>query len=387
MKAGREVAVAGVGYSTVSRNGSLGVEQLAVTACHNALADAGLAGRDVDGLFAYSFGFDSPDCHYVQQALAIPDLAAYADIGAMGPSGLGGALAGVMAVSSSGCETALVFRAITQAAGGTGSFRGGGGAPMGAMGASLEMTVPFGYAPIIPAIAMMMQRRIDELGGAIEDYGHIAINARRWAAMNERAVMREPISMDDYLTSRILAEPLRLLDCDYPVSGACAAVLTTAERARDLRRPPVLVDAFAYASGLRADWIQGEDFMFGATRRCADRLWSRASVTARDVDVAELYDGFTHITISWLEALGFCGIGEAGAFIDEGRRIGPGGELPLNTHGGQLAAGRLHGLAHLVEAVSQLRGEGGERQVPGARVAVVTNGHGPQCGALVLRAE
>jgi acetyl-CoA acetyltransferase len=110
-------------------------------------------------------------------------------------------------------------------------------------------------------------------------------------------------------------------------------------------------------------------------------------VSAKDVDVVELYDGFTHITISWIEALGFCGIGEAGGWLDGGRRIGPGGELPLNTHGGQLAAGRLHGLAHLGEAVQQLRGECGERQVPDARVAVVTNGHGPQCGAMVLVRE
>jgi acetyl-CoA acetyltransferase len=106
-----------------------------------------------------------------------------------------------------------------------------------------------------------------------------------------------------------------------------------------------------------------------------------------DVDFACLYDGFTHITLSWLEALGFCGIGEAGDFIDGGWRIGPGGELPLNPHGGQLAAGRLHGLAHLCEAVQQLRGECDERQVADARVAVVTNGHGPQCGAMVLRKD
>ncbi|MDP3767143.1 MAG: thiolase family protein, partial [Dehalococcoidia bacterium] len=194
-------------------------------------------------------------------------------------------------------------------------------------------------------------------------------------------------TMEDYLNSRMLAEPLRLLDADYPVSGATAVVVTTAERARDMRRKPVLVDAMAYATGPTPDWLQAEDFMFGATRRCADRLWSRASVTAKDVDVALLYDGFTHITISWIEALGFCGIGEAGGFIDKGRRIGPGGELPLNTHGGQLAEGRLHGLRHLAEATSQLRGECGERQAPDARIAVVTNGHGPQCGAVLLRTD
>ena len=380
----REVAIVGVGASAVTRNGAPLVEHLTVTACRNALDDAGLTGRDIDGVFQYSFGWDSPDCHYVQQALGIPDLAAYVDVGAMGPSGLGGALAGIMAVASGACDTAVVFRAISQSAGNTGSARGGG-APAGAMGASFPFTMPYGYFPIIPAIGLMMRRRIAELGASQEDYGYIAINARKWAAMNERAVLREPITMEDYLNSRLLADPLRLFDCDYPVSGASAVVITTAERARDLRKRPVAVDAIAYATGPNPDWLQAEDFIFGATRRCAERLWSRASVTASDVDLVELYDGFTHITISWIEALGFCGIGEAGEFLDKGRRIGPGGELPLNTHGGQLAAGRLHGLAHLVEAVSQLRGECGERQVPDARVAVVTNGHGPQTGALVLR--
>ena len=384
---GRPVAIAGVGYSAISREDGSRIERLAVEACKNAIADAGVAVADIDGVFDYAFGFDSPDCHYIQRALGIPDLAAYADIGAMGPSGLGGALTGITAVASGACETAVVFRAITRAAGHTGTSRAGAGENLGQMGASMPFTVPYGHFPIIPTIGLMMRRRIDELGGAIEDYGQIAVNARRWAAMNERAVMREPITMQDYLDSRVLADPLRLLDCDYPVSGACALIITTAERARDMRKQPVHIDAMAYATGPTPDWLQAEDFLFGATRRCADRLWQRASVGPSDVDVAELYDGFTHITISWIEALGFCGIGEAGDFMEGGKRIGPGGALPLNTHGGQLAAGRLHGLAHVIEAVSQLRGECGERQVANARVAVVTNGQGPQCGALLLRKE
>ena len=380
----REVAIVGVGSSPATRDESVKVEPLTLTACKEAMDDAGLTSKDIDGLFQYTFGFDSPDCHYVQRALGIPDLAAYGDIGSMGPSGLAGALAGVQAVASGGCETAIVYRAITREAGHTGAARGGGGGP-GAMMSSFQFTIPYGYFPIIPVIGMMMRRRVVELGGRLEDYGHIAINARKWAALNERALLRDPLTMDDYFASRVLADPLRLLDCDYPVSGASAVVITTAEKARDLPKKPVIVDATAHATGPVPDWIQAEDFLFGGTRRCADRLWQRASVTAKDVDVVELYDGFTHITVSWIEALGFCGIGEAGDFLDSGNRIGPGGELPLNTHGGQLAAGRLHGLAHVVEAVSQLRGECGERQVPNAEVAVVTNGHGPLCGAMVLR--
>jgi acetyl-CoA acetyltransferase len=164
-------------------------------------------------------------------------------------------------------------------------------------------------------------------------------------------------------------------------------VLTTAERARDLRKTPVLIDAFAYGTGGRPDWVFGEDFIYGGTLAAAKTLWSRTSLKPADVDVAELYDGFTHITISWIEALGFCGLGEFGGWVDGGRTIGPGGALPLNTHGGQLAEGRLHGLAHVGEAVLQLRGECGVRQVPGAKVAVVTNAHGPQAGALLLRPD
>ena len=379
---GRAVAIVGAGQSPVYRDVDVRSERLAVAAGKAALDDAGLRGADIDGVFQYNFGWDSPDCFYVQQALGVPDLAAYADVGPMGPSGLGGALAGIMAVASGACDAALVYRAITQSAGHTGSARSMSGDMPGAY---YQFVIPYGYFPIIPAIGMMMRRRLETLGGSIEDYGHIAINARRWAAMNEHAVLRDPITMDDYLVSRVLAEPLHLLDCDYPVSGANALVVTTLDRARDLPHKPVVVDAFAYATGPRPDWIQAEDFIFGATRRCGERLWSRSSLTPQDVDVAELYDGFTHITISWLEALGFCGLGEAGSFIDGGKAIGPGGKLPLNTHGGQLAAGRLHGLGLLVEAVRQLRGECGERQVPDARVAAVSNGHGPQCGALVLR--
>jgi acetyl-CoA acetyltransferase len=377
---GRQVAIVGVGQSPVYRGEDQRSERLAVTAGKAALDDAGLRGADIDGIFQYNFGWDSPDCFYVQQALGIPDLAAYADIGPMGPSGLGGALAAIMAVASGACESALVYRAITQSAGHNGSARSMGDMP----GTAYQFVIPYGYFPIIPAIGMMMRRRLETLGGSIEDYGHIAINSRRWAALNEHAVLRDPITMDDYMASRVLAEPLRLFDCDYPVSGANAVIVTTLERARDMRHKPVVVDAFAYATGPRPDWIQAEDFTFGATRRCGERLWARSSLTPQDVDVAELYDGFTHITISWLEALGFCGLGEAGGFIDGGKTIGPGGKLPLNTHGGQLAAGRLHGLGLLAEAVRQLRGECGERQVPNAQVAAVSNGHGPQCGAVVL---
>jgi acetyl-CoA acetyltransferase len=314
----------------------------------------------------------------------VANLQAFNDIMGTGPSGLASAMDAAMAISSGACETALVYRTITRAAGHSGAVREG---PPVAAGPA-QFLAPYGYGGgIILAMAMKQRRRIAEFGGTLDDYGTIAVNARRWASLNPRAVFRDPITMDDYFSSRLVADPLRLFDCDYPVNASCAAILTTVERARDLARPVVRVDALAYGTGRRPDWLFADDFVFGGTIPCGEALWKRSSFAPGDVDVAELYDGFTHISISWLEALGLCGIGEFHDWVDGGRRIGPGGSLPLNTYGGQLAAGRMHGLAFLTEAVEQLRGDGGERQVTDARVAAVANAHGPQCGAMVLHRD
>ena len=380
---GRPVAVAGVGYSPIERGGQHDIRRLTLQACRSALDDAGLGPGDIDAVVEYQFGMrgDSPVAIGAQRLLGIPNLHVFNDIMGTGPSGLAGAMDATMAVASGACETALVYRTITRDAGHTGAL---GTLVPTAVGPA-QFTAPYGVGGgIIQGMAMRKQRRIFELGGSVEDYGWIALNARAWGAMNERAVLRQPITMADYLASRPVSDPLVLLDCDYPVNGACAAILTSAERAADLAQPLVLVDAMAYGTGSDPDWLYAEDFLFGGTRHCARRLWAQASVRPEDVDVAELYDGFTHITISWIEALGFCGIGEFGGWVDQGRSIGPGGQLPLNTHGGQLTEGRMHGLGFLTEAVLQLRGQCGPRQVPGPRVAAVANAHGPQCGAMVL---
>lgn len=381
----RDVAVVGVGYSPVSRSGEADPRRLTLAACRAALDDAGLVAADIDGIVEYQFGQgDAPVAIGTQRLLGIRDLHMFNDILGTAPSGLASAMDGAMAVASGVCDTVLAYRCITRAAGHTGALKAGATTAPG----PLQFTAPYGYGGgIILAMAMRKQRRVAELGGSYEDYGQIALNARRWAATNDRAVLRDPLTMDDYLDARPVADPLLLLDCDYPVNGACAAILTTRERAVDLRQPPVVVDSLAYGTGANPDWLHGADFLFGGTLPCAERLWARASVGPADVDVAELYDGFTHITISWIEALGLCGIGEFHDWVDDGRRIGPGGEMPVNTHGGQLAEGRLHGLAFLNEAVLQLRGQCDDRQIPDASVAVVANAHGPQCGAMVLRRD
>ena len=380
----RDVAFAGVGYSPLSRQGDPDPRKLTFTAVTEALNDAGLNGNNVDGIFEYKFGPESPGAQDVARLIGAPNLSAFADILPNNPSGLAGPLAGVMAVASGVCETVVAFRCLTRAAGYTGGVRTG----PDRIGGRDQFLLPYGYSGgIIMHIALAKQRWMAQYGRGEEDFGHIAVNARRWSARNPRAVLRDPITMDDYLGSRIISDPLRLLDCDYPINGAVATVITTAERARDLPRKAVIVDSMSYGTGPEVDWVFGADYLYGGTIPCAKRLWDRSSFLPGDVDVAQVYDGFTSVTLQWIEALGFCGIGEFGDWIGDGSRIGPGGDLPVNTAGGQLAEGRLHGVSFLNEAVLQLRGDCGARQVPDASVAVVASGLYPQCGAMVLTTE
>lgn len=378
----RQATVVGVGYSSIHRELGVDTRPLAVDACLEAVTDAGLTKSDVDAIFEYP-GVGSQYAVDVQRLLGIKDLSAFGDLAGTGPSGLAAAMAAVAAIESGICEVALAFRSVNREWG-----QMSGAAVTPPANGPAQFQLPFGDAGgIIPSMGMRKFRRLAELGGTEEDYGWVAINARKWAAMNPRGVLTTPLDMDDYLSARFVAEPLRLLDCDYPVTGACATVITTAERAADLAGIPVTIDSLAFGTGSRPDWTFTDDFLFGGTIGCARRLWQNSSVTVDDVDVAQLYDGFTHITISWVEALGFCGIGEFGDWVDAGKKIGPGGNLPLNTNGGQLAEGRLHGLSFLNEAVDQLRGRCDIRQVSDARVAVVANAHGPQAGAMVLVRE
>jgi acetyl-CoA acetyltransferase len=379
----RPVAIAGVGYSALSRKGEPNPNSLSITAAKAALSDAGLCATDVDGIFEYKFGPESPGAQDMARLLGVPDLSAFADIMASNPSGLGGPLAGVMAVASEACETVLVFRCLTRAAG----HQGGVASGPETVGGRDQFLTPYGYlGGILVNLALKKRRWMDEYGRPEDDFGRIAVNARRWSALNPRAVLRDKVTMDDYLSSRMVVDPLRVLDCDYPVNGTVATVITTAERAADLRQPAVLVDAMTYATGRGADWLFDVDFLYGGAFECANRLWQRSSVTLADVDVAELYDGFTPVTIAWLEALGACGRGGFGEWVGDGSRLGPGGDFPLNTAGGQLAEGRLHGIGLLNEAVLQLRGQCDDRQIRGAQVALVASGVYPQCGAMVLTA-
>jgi acetyl-CoA acetyltransferase len=233
-------------------------------------------------------------------------------------------------------------------------------------------------------LAMHCRRHMHLYGTTKEQLGWLAINSRRNAGLNPKAVYRDPMTMDDYLAARMVSTPLGLFDCDVPVDGSIAIVVSAPEYAADCPKPPVRVEAIGTSPG-DGGWFRRPDYPKMASADAGAELWSRTDLKPSDLDLAELYDGFTYLTLVWLEALGICGEGEAGPFIEGANRIALDGELPLNTYGGQLSAGRMHGYWVLHEACLQLRGEAGERQVPNSpEVAAVSVGGGPIAGCLLL---
>jgi len=230
-----------------------------------------------------------------------------------------------------------------------------------------------------------------EFGTTVEQLAQVALNGRRNAQLNPKAVYRDPMDLGDYLSARMITTPFRLFDCDAPVDGSTAVVVSAPGHARHVDHAVARVDALGTALRGRPSWDQFDDATTMAARDAGASLWERTSLTPDDVDIAELYDGFSFLTMVWLEALGFCGRGESGPFVEGGARIALDGDLPVNTHGGQLSAGRLHGFGFIHEAVLQLRGEAGDRQVVRRdgppEVAAVANGGGPVAGAMLLTRE
>jgi acetyl-CoA acetyltransferase len=233
-------------------------------------------------------------------------------------------------------------------------------------------------------LAMHCRRHMELYGTTKEQLGWLAINSRRNAALNSRAVFRDPITMADYLGARPVSTPFGLLDCDIPIDGSVALVVSAADYAKDCPRRAVKVEAVGGSNG-EGGWFHRLDYPKMASADAAAQMWSRTDLTPADLNLAELYDGFTFLTFAWLEALGICGDGEAGSFVEGAERIALDGALPLNTYGGQLSAGRMHGYWLLHEACLQLRGEAGERQVrERPEVAVAAVGGGPIAGCLLL---
>ncbi|MQY27678.1 thiolase C-terminal domain-containing protein [Nocardia aurantia] len=382
-----KVALTGIGMSQIGRRLMRPALALTVEACERAVADAGLTMADIDGLATYPGGgemggFNEGGVTALEAALGLRPTWHNGGMESFGPSG--SVTAAMMAVATGMARHVLCFRTLWEATFTDlmrqGKIRAGRGGRTG------SYLYPFGASSAAHTLAQNAQRHFHRYGTTKETLGWIALNQRANAELNPTAIYRDPMTMDDYLSARPVTTPFGLYDCDVPCDGAVAVIVSAIDTVADLPVKPVLVEAVGTQIVERIDWDQSTLTHEPQVLGPAAHLWTRTTLRPDDVDVAQLYDGFTMNALSWLEALGFCGIGEAKDFLEGGKNIARDGKIPLNTHGGQLSHGRTHGMGLLHEAITQLRGDAGERQVTDARVAVVSSGGLTPGGVLLLRA-
>ena len=390
----RRAVVSGIGQSDVGRRLGRSDLDLTVDACLQAVADAGLHRDDIDGLATFpgagvgTAGFAGPSSPEVQDALRLK--LNWHDGGLEGPGQLRAVFAACLAVAAGLARHVLVYRTVTESSaqgegGRQGIGGGGGGRGVPRFSGPMSWTLPYGAVSAANWIAWIAQRRMYEYGLTREQLAWIALNGRRNAEVNPKAIYRQPMTLADYLAVRMITTPLCLYDCDAPCDGSTAVVVSHVDYAPDAPSTVCHVNAVGTAIRGRPSWDQFDDMTTFSARDAAASMWARTELRPADVDVAELYDGFSILTMVWLEELGLCPRGESGPFVEGGTRIARDGEVPLNTSGGQLSAGRLHGFGMLHEACVQLRGDGGDRQMAGTpEVAAVAAGGGPIAGCMLL---
>jgi acetyl-CoA acetyltransferase len=328
-------------------------------ATERALDDAGLEKKDVDGLFSASVYYQMPTLSAGEYLGIRP---CYSDTTMMGGSSfVSHLLHATAAIKARLCEVALIAYASTQRS--EGGFRGVSDPPN-------PYETPYGPRYPVSMYALAASRHMHQYGTTREQLAEVAVAAREWAKLNPNAFVRDDLTVENVLASRMVSSPLSILDCCLVTDGGGALLVTSAERAKELRKPPVYLLGAGEAHWHR-DISQMPDLTTTAAADSGRQAYAMAGVEHEDVNVAMLYDAFTINPVLFLEDLGFCEKGEGGTFV-EGGRIAPGGELAVNTNGGGLSSNHpgMYGLLLLIEAVRQLRGECNERQVGGAEVAL-----------------
>ena len=377
--------ISGIGRSDLGRRLMRDPLSLAVDASLAAIADAGLTPDDIDGIatypggMGYEIGFSEGGITAVEDALRLKPTWICGGPEVPGPGG--SILNAMMAVANGLCRHVLCFRTVWQTTAGALQLSGMGGR----VGGDQQWRMPYGAVSAANWIGTNASQYLHRYGATRELFGHIAVNARRNAGLNPDAIYRDPMTLDDYFDARMVTTPFGLYDCDVPCDGAMAVIVSAADVAGDLPHPAIRIEAAGTQITERLSWDQDTVTHEPQVIGPSTHLWTRTSLTPADIDVALLYDGFTFNCVTWIEALGFCGFGEAKDWIDGGRTIALDGALPLNPHGGQLSEGRTHGMGFFHEAVVQLRGDGGERQVAGAKTAVVGTGGGTPSSAVILQ--
>lgn len=369
----QQAVISGLGASDIGRRLLRDPWALTADACLAAIADAGLTVADIDGMSTYpgatgsSPGITGAGTDDVRALLGLKTK--WHTGGGEVPGQLGSIINAVLAVAGGLCNHVLCFRTVWESSAQV--QLGGRSEVMRNIIArdKNQWTEPYGAAYPTSG-ALVMQRYMHESGTTREQLGQIAVVARANAALNPQAAYRAPLTLDDYLAAKMISDPLCLLDCDVPVDGSIAFVISRADSDAGKADHAIRFKAVSSAAGFD---------------ECGAMLWSRTSLTPADVKVAELYDGFSILAALWLEALRLCPKNGAGRFLEGGHRISRDGELPLNTGGGQLSGGRMHGYGGLYHACLQLRGEADERQIAKRPdVAIVSSGITNFSSALLL---
>ncbi|MEU5851182.1 thiolase family protein [Saccharopolyspora shandongensis] len=371
--AGRRPVIAGLGMTELGKVYGRTAGQFAADAVRLAVADAGLELSDVDGILANSGVSGGVDIWTLQQELQVRDLRMLTEMQAFGSSA-GSMLAyASMAVQSGMADNVVCVFADAprrpdkgSAAAYTGRRKATGFE--GLLGAS-------GLTSVNAMYAQAARRHMNAYGTTSEQLGAIAVAQRAWAARNPLAQLRDPIALADHQESRMIADPLRLLDCCLVSNGGIAILVTSADRAADLRQPPVHVLGFAQSHPNYPAARNSEFGLLSGAAQAGPAALKMAGASIADVDVLELYDCYTFTVLITLEDYGFCAKGEGGEFVASGA-LAPGGTLPVNTGGGQLSAYYMWGMTPLSEAVIQARGHGGERQAPRNDVIMVSGNGG-----------
>ena len=379
-----KAAIVGVGHTEYSKDSGRSEISLAIECIQRAIEDAGLQTSDIDGIAKYTM--DNNDPVELAAHLGVPELRFFGEVAYGGGGGpVGSILLAAMAVATGMAETVIAFRAMNERSGrGTPRFgqaavrRGTPG-----VGAYLE---PYGLFSPAQMVALAARRHMHLYGTKSEHFGAIAVACRTHAQTNPNAVMRDrPISIEDHQNSRMIADPLRLLDCCLETDGGAAVVVTSAERARDLKHTPAYIMSGGFGAG---EWntqrvVKDIESRETESTVVAKAMFGRAGISHADLDVCYLYDHFTPLVLMAFEELGFCERGEGGPFVSDGKLLWPNGSLPFNTSGGNLSEGYIHGMENIVEAVRQLRGQA-INQVKDAEIALVTSGNGVPNTGMIL---
>jgi len=380
-------AIAGIGCTEFSKASGVTPFKLATRAVKAAIADAGLEISDIDGLCTYGTN-DSVSPNLLAQAFGITSLSFYLDQwmgGSVSMSIIGQA---ALAVSAGVADCVVCYRAIN---GRSGIRKNASGGPPARVPWDIQFKMPSGY--MVPAQEMAMNARAHMLryGTKHEDFGRIAVLSRTNALDNERAMMKgRPLTLEDYMASEWIAEPFHKLDCCLESDGAVAVVMTSADRASGLPHRPAIVQGAAWGGGINMANNGFSELAQSPARPIAQRLYASAGLRPSNIDFAELYDCFTYPVLSQLEGYGFAKEGGVPDMLKSGAFDRSGGVLPINTHGGLLSEAYIHGLNHVYEAVEQIRGDAGTRQVKKHDIALVTGQLGYVSGyssAVILRGQ